>query len=626
MPPPTHPQTQPPHLTPGPSLAQVVLGYWKVALVAAAANAVAGVLVYVRSAHDDLRRDCAALLRAQGIRISRQAGAGGALARDSVRAHACPHVAARRKLRLITHRHLCPRCRLGTAAAGGSNGAALQGGLQAAASGEAKGAPSSSSGAQQRCLGGIRAYVDARVAACAAAAGIDADACGLGAGAAAAASSEGPDSVANTGLLPLPESASDAELELTWNVLEMSLKTVRVGPGLAPAMRMPASAACCCNLLRPSCTWLLPQAKLEPPLPLMCSQPGSSPIKYAALKAALLRLQQATAVLGRGQAACLHALRAGEGSATTAPATHQLRAALAEATALAAAACAGAAETLAHMPALAPCSGAALRWRPLPADAWAEARAVLARAAQGLAAAYQEGFGQQGLDFALALGVQQVGGRCGLPRIQWPAATRGPSCWYRCCPAPPGLPLPTCLQHRALLFSVAEAAELLDCAQAAEAAAADALGVPPAAEPRPAGPGSTGKPAVPDVEDGKLGREMDTRDAAVAAPRPSALHRLAANPFVSSAAILLLLASPVPLVALVAAACWRAAKALPELARSRDARHAGEARGCGWGTRDAAPTASTASTRRLAVRIPALTRCSSHALAQRCAIRWCTLL
>lgn len=50
---------------------QVVIGYFKVACVAAGANVVAGILVCVRSAHDDLRRGCATLLRAQGLRISR---------------------------------------------------------------------------------------------------------------------------------------------------------------------------------------------------------------------------------------------------------------------------------------------------------------------------------------------------------------------------------------------------------------------------------------------------------------------------------------------------------------------------------------------------------------------------
>lgn len=62
----------------GPSFRpQVVLGYFKIACVAAAANLVSGTLICVRSAHDDLRRGCAALLRAQGICISRWAGRGG---------------------------------------------------------------------------------------------------------------------------------------------------------------------------------------------------------------------------------------------------------------------------------------------------------------------------------------------------------------------------------------------------------------------------------------------------------------------------------------------------------------------------------------------------------------------
>lgn len=154
------------------------------------------------------------------------------------------------------------------------------------------------------------------------------------------------------------------------------------------------------------------QARLEPPLPLLCSQPGSSVAKYAHLQQELARLQQATAVLGRGQAACLSALcAAAAGPAPTAAATEQLRSVLAHATALSAAACAGAAQALAHMPALAPCAGAALRWRPLPAGAWAEARAELAAAARQAAAAYQQSYQEQGLDFALGLHVEGVSWR-----------------------------------------------------------------------------------------------------------------------------------------------------------------------------------------------------------------------
>ena len=51
---------------------QVVLAYFKVACVAAGGNVVAAIFVYVKSAHDDVRRGCAALLGAQGLRISRQ--------------------------------------------------------------------------------------------------------------------------------------------------------------------------------------------------------------------------------------------------------------------------------------------------------------------------------------------------------------------------------------------------------------------------------------------------------------------------------------------------------------------------------------------------------------------------
>ena len=155
------------------------------------------------------------------------------------------------------------------------------------------------------------------------------------------------------------------------------------------------------------------------------------------------------------------------------------------------------------------------------------------------------------------------------------------------CPFPPA----ASVQHRALLFAVAEAAELLDCAQAAEAAAAVALDVPVEGGGEAGGPGQPASKAgstqdVPvDLEDGKMSGDAGgpagspapvAAAHSAAAPRPSALARLAGNPYVVSCIILLLLASPLPLAALVAAACWRAARALPALARSSSARRAGE--------------------------------------------------
>ena len=50
--------------------------------------------------------------------------------------------------------------------------------------------------------------------------------------------------------------------------------------------------------------------------------------------------------------------------------------------------------------------------------------------------------------------------------------------------------------------------------------------------------------------------------------RPSALRRLAANPYLSSFAVLLLLASPLPILKLTADACWAVAKAVPALLTS----------------------------------------------------------
>lgn len=114
--------------------------------------------------------------------------------------------------------------------------------------------------------------------------------------------------------------------------------------------------------------------------------------------------------MGRGQATCLAALRHGGGGPGGAAAVERLRGALTQVTSLAAAACAGASGALDHMPALAPCAGAALRWRPLPAGAWAGARAALCSEAASLAGSYKESYGQQGLEFALSLGISEVRG------------------------------------------------------------------------------------------------------------------------------------------------------------------------------------------------------------------------
>ena len=56
---------------PPPPCRQVVLGYCWVAFACTAANILAGTLLYVRSAHDDFRRGCAALFRGAGTQISR---------------------------------------------------------------------------------------------------------------------------------------------------------------------------------------------------------------------------------------------------------------------------------------------------------------------------------------------------------------------------------------------------------------------------------------------------------------------------------------------------------------------------------------------------------------------------
>ncbi|EFN52423.1 hypothetical protein CHLNCDRAFT_138922 [Chlorella variabilis] len=424
----------------------VVIGYFKVAFVAAAANVVAGVLVCVRSAHDDVRRECAAILRGLGARISR----------------------------------------LGTAAAGAAAGPA-----PAAADGWAAGRDvGREEGAVDRYLAGIRVYVDTRASECCATAGLE-EASRQAAGSGAAA--------AEVGLPPPPAGASEAGLAPVWAALETSLKTSR----------------------------------LEPPLPQLCSQPGADPAKYGALEGQLARLQRAVLVLGRGQAGCLAALRASEGAAGATAA--RLRGALARVSGLAAAACAGAAEALAHMPALAKCSGAAVRWRPLPRAAWEEARGVLAAEGARLAESYVEGYQQGGLDFALSLGIAE---------------------------------------HRALLYCLAAAAELLAAAAAAEAAAAAALDVP--AEPPAAAPPAAGKEADGVVE---KGGDVEAPAAAAAgsgaasgAPPPGLLRRLAANPYLANAAILLVLASPLPVAKITLDACLRMARAVPALLTSRQAR------------------------------------------------------
>ena len=374
-----------------------------------------------------------------------------------------------------------PRCRLGTAV-GAASGAPASPADQAQLA-----APKDTAAAVDAQLAGIQAFVDTRVAACCEAAGVKP------AATAAAASSGKLDAAAEAeaaaveavrseaevaGLLPMPAGAGDADLDLIWAALEVTFKTVSAGGAGANGAHACSRAAapregraaggenpCGCwpaarkPTPQPPPPPCLParQARLEPPLPLLCSQPGSSVAKFARLKQELARLQQASAVLGRGQAACLSALRAADaGPAPTAAAADALRRALAHASALSAAACAGAAQALAHMPALAPCSGAALLWRPLPAGSWAAARAELAAAARQVAAAYQQAFRQEGLDFALGLHVEGVSSDVGFGRLLTSGALSLPGMHRSSCqppsrlltpaatlaPAPPAAPRP----------------------------------------------------------------------------------------------------------------------------------------------------------------------------------------
>lgn len=175
---------------------EVVIGYFKVALAAAAANVVAGVLVCVRSAHDDVRGSCAAIFRGLGVRASR----------------------------------------LGTAvsSAGDHASAALPAlpSMPAHVTGQAA----------EPYLHSIQAYVDKRVAHCCQKAAVSCAAVAGGRDSCPVGASE-TDVVA--GLPPMPVGASEAGLEVEWASLDMSLKT----------------------------------ARLEPPLPLLCSQPMKNAAK-----------------------------------------------------------------------------------------------------------------------------------------------------------------------------------------------------------------------------------------------------------------------------------------------------------------------------------------------------------
>lgn len=163
------------------------------------------------------------------------------------------------------------------------------------------------------------------------------------------------------------------------------------------------------------------------------------------------------------------------------------------------------------------------------------------------------------------------------------------------------------MQHRALLYTLVLVSEVLGCAKATEAAAAAALEVPLPTRPYDSTGGhpkggtaaAAGATAAGDAaaaaeaaEAGELplkraegpaaGEQKGDEPAAVqekpdgpCKPRPSALKRLAANPYVANSAILLVLSSPLPVVKLVLEACWVAARAVPGMLRSRAARWKG---------------------------------------------------
>ncbi|KAL4854825.1 hypothetical protein ACK3TF_004517 [Chlorella vulgaris] len=451
----------------------IVIGYYKVALVAGAANALAGVVLCVRSSHDDVRRGCAAVFSGLGLHISRLGTAASGAAVSTP-----PHVGDGEKKAIAVVDSSQPP------PAAGCSDSQLQ------------------DEAVKHCAADETCYVQARIAECSNGVKL------LDKPADKATSNGGSvrRKAGARGLPPLPIQAEEATLNMVWAELELSLKT----------------------------------AKFEPPLPQLCSQPGADLAKYAALATQLARLQRAVMVMRRGQARCLSALSATDG--TTAATAARLRAVLGRLSSQAAAACAGAAQALAHMPVLAGCSGAALPWRPSPADDWAAARGELSAEAALLARSYEEEYSKGGLAFALSLGLNE---------------------------------------HHALLYSLAAAAEVLDSAQAAEAAAADALGVPARDSVSKKGSGgangtdaATPDPAPSfkeDLEAPMAAASPSPAAANSAAPPKGLLKRVLANPFASNATILLLLASPAMVTLLVLQACVGMARAVPGLLTSRQA-------------------------------------------------------
>lgn len=218
---------------------EVVLGYFQVAGVAAAANMLAGCLIYVRSAHDDLRAGCAALLRAQGLRISRLGTAAGGAAAGP-----------------------------GSAAAGaavGPQGVAL--------------APQGHAVAADAYLASLRGYVDGQVAACLAAAGIE------GAAAAAKGGGGGGSASADAGLPPLPAGARQAGVELGFATLELSLKTVSGRP--LCALQLQATAGFCSAAaphawppeLLPACSPAAPICRPSWSRRCRCCAPSRAPVR-----------------------------------------------------------------------------------------------------------------------------------------------------------------------------------------------------------------------------------------------------------------------------------------------------------------------------------------------------------
>eukprot|EP00887_Chlorella_sp_A99_P008076 scaffold12.g8076.t1 len=248
----------------------------------------------------------------------------------------------------------------------------------------------------------------------------------------------------------------------------------------------------------------LGMAVVEPPWPGLCSQPGASVAAYQVVKAEVTLLFAAvaacTAVCGVARPAALR-------SAGLAELGKEGRAALSGALALTAAA------------------WPTLRWRPVSPAAWAAQRGRLEGVAHGLAEYHSRQLEQAGLDYALAVDLQQV---------------------------------------QEVLMLLPTAAQLLHRAEAMESAVAVALDVPAPAALSAVGSEPKGK---------TTDEELEAPPEPPAAPPPRPLRQRLA-PYAANAAVLLALCSSLSTWAVVLRGAAAAARRLPALLTSRSARSA----------------------------------------------------